>query len=102
MSDDILKHHDKCLSQLSPLLVDKAVKHLRSVITLEDAIQIRNDWIKDPKTWWAIAHHWWGMGIRNSLRDSVCSDSELPSGNWDDYYVPLVEMACGLRKYGHA
>jgi hypothetical protein len=33
------------------------------------------------------------MGIRNLLRKNVCLDDDLPSGNWDDYYIRLIEKA---------
>lgn len=59
------------------------------------------------KTW--SAHHGWGTGIRNLLRNEEygagISDDELPFApyengsyqNWDDYYCQAVEAAVGLR-----
>lgn len=55
------------------------------------------------------AHHGWGTGIRNLLRDEEGAnirDEDLPPAPyeggveqsiWDDYYVQAVEAAVGLR-----
>lgn len=85
------------LLELSPEIIEKGVRHLKKILTLETVEQIKEDYAKDPDTWWAGEHFGWGMMIRNFLRDNVCLDTVLPSQNWDDYYVVLVEIACGLR-----
>lgn len=95
---NITKHHDEMIEGLSPEIKEKAIKHLKKIITLETAEQIKDDYLKDSDTWWAKEHFGWGMRIRNFLRDNVCLDIVLPSQNWDDYYIPLIEIACGLRK----
>ena len=47
---------------------------------------------------WALPHHFgWGMGVRNKFRSHNLLDHSLPSGNWDDYYVIVVEYALGYR-----
>jgi hypothetical protein len=38
------------------------------------------------------------MGVRNALRKYGLKDDLLPEGNWDDYYVPVVEVAVGVRE----
>lgn len=38
-------------------------------------------------------HFGTGMAIRNSLRKHVARDDKVPSGNWDDHYVAVVEDA---------
>lgn len=61
-----------------------------------------------PATW--SAHHGFGTGIRNLLRNEEygagIKDDELPAApyedgethkNWDDYYVAAIEAAAGLR-----
>lgn len=50
-------------------------------------------------------HMWWGMGIRNLLREAGVKDEDLPFApyeigqfqNLDDYYIQAVEAAVGLR-----
>lgn len=42
-------------------------------------------------------HTGWGMGLRNYLRDHGLRDGFLPRGNWDDYYIPTLEIALGFR-----
>ena len=93
---DISKHHDYELSRLDIDTVEKSIHELRELITIADATKIREEYKKDPNTWWAAYHHGWGTAIRNHLRDKVCLDDQLPSGNWDDYYIRLVEKACGI------
>lgn len=53
-----------------------------------------HDWIHNE----AFGHFYWGMGCRNQLRNAGFKDEKLPDGNLDDYYVSLVEAACGLRE----
>lgn len=94
---DIVRHHLKCFEELPEDIREKGITFLSSLLSDEDKKYIREDFEKDSDTWWAISHFNWGMRIRNRLRDNVCLDNKLPSGNWDDYYVILVEKACGLR-----
>jgi hypothetical protein len=59
----------------------------------------------DTSQWWAGYHHGWGTAIRNLLREEGITDDKLPffkygypseeqpSGNWDDYYIAIVEVA---------
>lgn len=91
-----------------------AVEHLRKVLPDEIAQGVRearvkhgDEWMdhifeddsiftKDPELYGFYAfHHAEGMGIRNALRD-VIADADLPSGNWDDFYVPALEIAAGV------
>lgn len=53
--------------------------------------------IKNYMTW-PMFHFRGGMAVRNLLRENVCLDDRLPDKNWDDYYIPLMEYALGLRK----
>lgn len=94
---NITEHHNKMFEQLPKWIVDKSVEYLIAILPQKDIDDIRDDYKKDPDTWWASVHFTWGMNIRNKLRDNVCLDGELPSKNWDDYYVRLIEMACGLK-----
>lgn len=95
---DIEEHNRKRLEELPVWIRKSAVLALQDVLSEGDVLAIREDHAKDPRTWWALSHHGWGTGIRNFLRHTVCLDNELPSGNWDDYYIQLVEIYCGIRK----
>ncbi len=95
---DIVKYGDEKLKELPLWIVNKGVMVLRDTITLNSGTYIRKAYKDDPATWWAESHHYWGRTIRNLLREKVCLDDELPSKNWDDYYVAIIEIACGLRE----
>lgn len=85
------------LSECPLWIVEKSVSYLKSVFTesiIEDIVRYHKS---NPDSWWAEHHFDWGMRIRNLLRDNVCLDNILPSGNWDDYYVQMIELACELR-----
>lgn len=94
----ITKYHDKTFKELSQNIVEKSIQHLQGFLSEETKKEIRLAYKADPDTWWSLSHFGWGMFIRNSLRDNVCLDDKLPSQNWDDYYVRLVEIACGLKE----
>lgn len=89
--------HQENFDRLPNDIAWKAIIFLQSFLSEEDVIAIREDYQKDPSTWWASRHFSWGMMIRNKLRDNVCLDEKLPTLNWDDYYIILVEKACGLK-----
>lgn len=93
-------YHDIKLNELSEEIVSKSVESLSTYILPEDKLKIVEEYTKDQETWWALYHHGWGTAIRNHLRDTVCLDDRLPDKNWDDYYIPLVEIVCGIRQYG--
>ncbi len=89
--------HQENFEKLPKEIADKSIQFLKSFLSDDDVVAIKQEFEKDPNTWWAAAHFSWGMGIRNQLRNNVCLDKDLPTYNWDDYYVILVEKACGLR-----
>lgn len=69
---------------------------VRFLNTNEDFLRLRDE-VKErlaanPDDWWIEHHMGWGMWVRNTLRD-IYRDDELPSGNWDDYYIAAVEAA---------
>jgi hypothetical protein len=96
--DDIKKTLDDFIVKCPEWIVHKSVEALKTILTDEILRNTRKLHTADPEKWWALYHHGWGTGIRNFLRDKVCLDDQLPSGNWDDYYIQLWEMACGLRE----
>ncbi len=52
---------------------------------------------KDNPNGWAIPHHFfWGMAVRNLLRQKGFGESYFSVENLDDFYIPLVEEALGF------
>lgn len=92
-----LKTLDEYLKECPVWVVEKAVPFLKELLGKEGAEETKRMWKEDPEFWWAGFHHGWGTSVRNRLRKDVCKDNELPSGNWDDYYIQLVELACEVR-----
>ncbi len=92
------KTHDQYLKELPVWIIEKSIPVLKIWLGTRIIFQIRGDAESDPELWWADKHHGWGTAVRNHLREEVCLDTELPSGNWDDYYIQLVELACEIRK----
>lgn len=115
---DLNERFDLLWEQLPPRLRTTAVEYLRENVADLDVIR---GWIEeDPENWYvrdqnvtmqAIPiegpapaalylpmpfHFHGGMAVRNLLR-KVIRDDELPSGNWDDYYVQALEAAAGKR-----
>lgn len=89
---------DEYLKECPDWIVEKGVLYLTNLFNhdlKEDVVRLHK---RDPETWWASSHFTWGMQIRNLLRDNVCLDNKLPSGNWDDYYIQIVEIVCGVRE----
>lgn len=93
---------------LSPELHAKAVAYLKEQFTDEVKAAIRARVMEHGADWMPPGGHFgWGMGVRNLLRD-VITDQELPApimpedyqgkpptcGNWDDYYMAVVQDAC--------
>lgn len=70
-------------------------------------VDIRNKYRRDPASF--VDHHTFGQGIRNLLRSgrTVATDTlmpgipdaQLPSGNWDDYYLAALAYAAGIEGY---
>ena len=51
----------------------------------------------DPDGWWVDYHFFWGMSIRNLLREGGYGEKQLGVENLDDIYVVLLERALGLE-----
>lgn len=95
--DDISYILNNAINNLDKDIVNKGILHIKEILDSDTIEQIKIEHKNNPKSWWALYHHGWGTAIRNSLRDKVCFDDKLPSGNWDDYYIQIVEMALDLR-----
>jgi hypothetical protein len=98
MSDEeFIQFNKDKLYELDPWIVIKSVMVLSELHPLME--ETREMHKQDPVHWMSPYHFSAGMAIRNLLRDKVCQDDQLPSGNWDDYYVQLIEIAAGCREY---
>jgi hypothetical protein len=98
MSDEeFVQFHKDRLYELDPLIVIKSVMVLSELHPMME--ETKELYKEDPVHWVSPFHFSTGMAIRNLLRDKVCLDDQLPSGNWDDYYVQLIEIAAGCREY---
>ena len=91
---------DDVINSLPEDIVDLAIYHLRRNILTETQLEIDNLFKEHGVVWWTKPeiHNGFGLRVRNMLRDLVCLDDDLPTGNWDDYYSQLVEASIGLRK----
>lgn len=91
---------DKHWAELNPDLRQRAITVLRN--HYDDATWefVRDAHERDPGTWW-MSHGWHGLGgqrIRTTLRESGLGDDHLPGGTWEDFYIPVVEAAAGVRE----
>ena len=88
--------HEVRFNELPPELVAICVDHIRQELPESTLQDIREQMADDPIHWCSPHHFGWGMSMRNLLRD-VVADDELPSGNWDDYYVKIIEEAAHVK-----
>jgi len=97
--ENMYEYHTKKLGEIPKDFLKESVEYLRDIFIKENATQsILDAYNQDNETWWVESHHFWGMGIRNLLRDGGFLDDQLPDKNWDDYYIPVVELAVGIRE----
>lgn len=89
--------HNKCLRECPEWIVEQSVEFLRKAIPDDIKEKILEEYKQLGVHWVASYHFSWGMFIRNQLRDNVCTDETLPTKNWDDLYVQLVEIVVGIR-----
>lgn len=107
--DELEVRHWIWWNQLDQSIRDQAVEHLRDHLPAELKTEVRDkrrqygdEWMDHmykgeipvdgyPYIPYSF-HHAEGMGIRNLLR-GVILDEELPSGNWDDFYVAALLTA---------
>lgn len=73
--------------------INGAINYLSENFSLEIKRQIYDLYSNDPDGWYIPYHFDWGMNVRNMLRGEGFKDEYLPTGNWDDYYVEVVEKA---------
>ena len=92
----VLFHEERYAELLEGIKI-KAKIVINDALREEDKENIKQAIKENPIHWIAPYHFNWGMKIRNLLRDKVCLDDQLPSGNWDDYYTYCIEDALGMR-----
>jgi hypothetical protein len=78
------------LNKLDSDLKNSAVEYLKQ--NLQNKNYIAAAIKHDPEEWWVTYHFFWGMGVRNLLREGGFTD-DVMGGNLDDFYVGLVEEA---------
>jgi hypothetical protein len=71
----------------------KAVRILKDGWTEAIKASVRQAMEDYGDEWYAGAHFGWGMSVRNYLRNKGISDDQLPTKNWDDYYVEIIQEA---------
>jgi hypothetical protein len=89
-------YHARMWENLDQSIKTQAVAHLHVELSPVNREEWRKRIEADPEDWMLEEHHFAGMAFRNLLRKAV-TDNELPTGNWDDYYVSAIEVACGVR-----
>lgn len=70
----------------------RCVQHLRSVVPAKVVETWRAQRAREiaPGSESLRFHFEVGMQVRNALRDAA-ADDQLPTGNWDDYYVGAID-----------
>ena len=91
------EYFEQKFNEIPKEVLVKSVSHLKSIFSDDDKEYIReqidthglHEWIHKIQD--GFGHMGWGMAIRNELRSIGLTDDMLPDGNWDDYYVSVVE-----------
>lgn len=81
--------------ELTPEVKTPALEMLRKELA-PVADKVKEAYEKDSDNWSTPYHFWWGMGVRNLLRDQGFGEKYFKVHNLDDIYVSLVEEALGL------
>jgi hypothetical protein len=93
------KYYDDRINELPKETVDALVGFVKRNIEYGTRSDIKNLIRDNGLIKWALPfHHDWGMDARNEFRALGYKDVDLPSKNWDDYYIQIIEIAIGERK----
>lgn len=99
MNDIEFKEYlDQKLEEMPKDFLKRSVELLRRNLTNDDVLQIKAAYAEKGVHWIGMEHHMWGMAVRNFLRENGFADDQLPDGNWDDYYLQVIELACDIRQ----
>ena len=91
---ELYDFHQQKLNSLDPELRGKMVAALRSLFHgTTTTKQIRELISSDPLGWAPPLHYYWGMAVRNALRDLGYTEAAIGIENLDDIWVGLVELA---------
>lgn len=85
------------LKELDPEIIRQAVEVLRQEIPSDVMMEIHTQRKEHGPDWYLPYHFYWGMHVRNTLRDHGLIDKYLPDNNWDDYTCGVIEVAAGIR-----
>jgi hypothetical protein len=91
---ELYDYHQQKFNSLEPELRQQMVDYIRDKITPADRAVIRQQIKAKPLLWWAGHHHFFGMSVRNSLRQQGFTDERV-GDNLDNYWVAIVEAAVG-------
>jgi hypothetical protein len=102
---NLLEYFDKQYNEIAKDVLEDAVECLQESLSEEEKRDIiarynlygKYDWVYHRVNNDMGFHFSSGMRIRNILRRYGLADNMLPCGNWDDYYVQVIEKALGLR-----
>ena len=70
-----------------------ALQLLRDKIDLRGQEEMRIAIRKSPEDWYVMGHFYFGMSVRNFLREHGFGEDYWPIWNLDDIYVHLLEEA---------
>lgn len=98
----IIRVVESCISigksELNSELKAIAVEYLKKLFTEEVKAAVRLCIAENSQGRWMLSHSAWGVFIRNQLRtEAGITDDLLPSGNWDSYFVEVVEEAVRVQ-----
>lgn len=100
--------YDELWERVDQDVKERSILALQKKLTPELSQQIRDHISKHGKNEWVhvdpFDHFFFGMQVRNELREAGILDAELPPfdkyygegtnvRNWDDYYVQALEAA---------
>jgi hypothetical protein len=80
-----------------PEVKEPVVKLLRKELA-PVRLQIAQEIKKRPKDWIGPYHFWWGMKVRNMLRDAGYGEVYFGVENLDEIYAELIEAAVKEEK----
>ena len=94
---DFKKFNDEKLAEIPLNVLDKAVNHFKQILSQGEKDEMLEDYQEAGVEWFTPNHFGYGMYLRNELRKIGLTDDLLPDQNWDDYYIPVLEVALGIR-----
>lgn len=101
--EEFNQQHERYFKEIPKDILHKAVEVFQNDLKEGEKkflVNLYNSTESHRKALWFVDYHFYeGMGIRNLFRENGLLDDMLPSGNWDDYYVQVMECSIGVRDY---